>query len=76
MEKVTMLEQEENVYGEIIEWEYLIPIKAVEEYLDTRNKEEIKSFLTGEYNSEDTDNVISNCIRLKLDYEIVSEQII
>lgn len=75
MEMRTMYEQESNEFEETIEREYLIPIKAISNYLETDDIKVIEFFLEEEYTSDDTTNIIDDCEELDFHYELVHEEI-
>lgn len=71
-----MLEIEVNELGEQIEHEYLIPIEAIKQYLETSDNEEVETFLKEEYISEDTTNIINICIKEGLDFNLLSKELV
>lgn len=65
-----------NDDNEEIEQEYLIPLKAIEQYVsDYVENNDVDKFLRVEYISDDTINIIDECILNNLDYELVREEI-
>ena len=65
-----------NENNEEIEQEYLIPLKAIEQYVsDYVESNSVDKFLRVEYISDDTINIIDECILKDLDYELVREEI-
>lgn len=76
MEMRTMYMHTINEDKEEIEQEYLIPLKAIEQYVnDYAESNSVDKFLSGEYISDDTINIIDECILKDLDYELVREEI-
>lgn len=75
MEMRTMYMQNVNKYEETIEREYLISIKAIGNYLETDDIDEIQRFLEEEYTSDDTANIINDCEELSFHYELIHEEI-
>ena len=73
---IKMLEIEVNEIGEQIEHEYLIPIEAIEQYLETSDNEEVETFLKEEYISEDTTNIINICIKEGLAFSLVRKELV
>ena len=66
-----------NENNEEIEQEYLIPLRAIEQYVsDYGEDNDVDKFLSEEYISDDTINIIVECILNDLDYELVNEEII
>lgn len=77
MEMRTMCIITINEDNEEIEQEYLIPLKAIEQYVsDYAESNSVDEFLREEYISDDTTNIIDECILNDLDYELVNEEII
>lgn len=63
--------------NEEVEQEYLIPLRAIEQYVsDYGEDNDVDNFLSEEYISDDTINIIDECILNDLDYELVNEEII
>lgn len=76
MEMRTMCILTINEDNEEIEQEYLIPLKAIEQYVsDHTENNSVDKFLRAEYISDDTINIIDGCILNDLDYELVREEI-
>lgn len=76
MEMRTMYMHTINEDNEEIEQEYLIPLKAIEQYVsDYVESKSVDNFLRAEYISDDTINIIDDCILNDLDYELVREEI-
>lgn len=76
MEMRTMYILTINEDNEEIEQEYLIPLKAIEQYVsDYAESNSVDEFLSEEYISDDTINIIDECILNNLDYELVREEI-
>ena len=77
MEMRTMYMHTINEDNEEVEQEYLIPLKAIEQYVsDYVEDNDVDKFLSEEYISDDTINIIDECILNDLDYELVNEEII
>lgn len=77
MEMRTMYILTINENNEEIEQEYLIPLRAIEQYVsDYGEDNDVDKFLSEEYISDDTINIIVECILNDLDYELVNEEII
>lgn len=77
MEMRTMCILTINENNEEIEQEYLIPLRAIEQYVsDYGEDNDVDNFLSEEYISDDTINIIDECILNDLDYELVNEEII
>ena len=77
MEMRTMYILTINENNEEIEQEYLIPLRAIEQYVsDYGEDNDVDNFLSEEYISDDTINIIDECILNDLDYELVNEEII
>lgn len=77
MEMRTMYILTINENNEEIEQEYLIPLRAIEQYVsDYGEDNDVDKFLSEEYISDDTINIIDECILNDLDYELVNEEII
>lgn len=77
MEMRTMYMHTINEDNEEVEQEYLIPLKAIEQYVsDYGEDNDVDKFLSEEYISDDTINIIDECILNDLDYELVNEEII
>lgn len=77
MEMRTMYMHTINEDNEEVEQEYLIPLKAIEQYVsDYVESNSVDKFLRVEYISDDTINIIDECILNDLDYELVNEEII
>ena len=77
MEMRTMYMHTINEDNEEVEQEYLIPLKAIEQYVsDYGEDNDVDKFLSEEYISDDTINIIVECILNDLDYELVNEEII
>lgn len=75
MEMRTMCILTINEDNEEIEQEYSIPLKAIEQYVsDYAESNSVDEFLSGEYISGDTINIIDECILNDLDYELVREE--
>lgn len=76
MEMRTMYILTINEDNEEIEQEYSIPLKAIEQYVsDYAESNSVDKFLRAEYISDDTINIIDECILNDLDYELVREEI-
>lgn len=76
MEMRTMYMHTINEDNGEIEQEYLIPLKAIEQYVsDYAESNSVDEFLSEEYISDDTNNIIDECILNDLDYELVHEEI-
>lgn len=76
MEMRTMYILTINEDNEEIEQEYLIPLKAIKQYVsDYAESNDVDKFLRAEYISDDTINIIDDCILNNLDYELVREEI-
>lgn len=75
MEMTTMLKIEINVFDEQIEYEYLVPIEAIKQYLETDSMIKVKEFLREEYTSNDTDNILNLCMMKGFNYELVHKEI-
>lgn len=76
MEMRTMYMHTINEDMEEIEQEYLIPLKAIEQYVsEYAESNDVDEFLSGEYISDDTSNIIDDCILNNLDYELVHEEL-
>ena len=77
MEMRTMYILTINENNEEIKQEYLIPLRAIEQYVsDYGEDNDVDKFLSEEYISDDTINIIVECILNDLDYELVNEEII
>ena len=77
MEMRTMYMHTISEDNEEVEQEYLIPLKAIEQYVsDYGEDNDVDKFLSEEYISDDTINIIDECILNDLDYELVNEEII
>ena len=77
MEMRTMYMHTISEDNEEVEQEYLIPLKAIEQYVsDYGEDNDVDKFLNEEYISDDTSNIIDECILNDLDYELVNEEII
>ena len=76
MEMRTMYVHTINEDNEEIEQEYLIPLKAIEQYVsDYAESNSVDEFLSGEYISDDTINIFDECILNDLDYKLVREEV-
>lgn len=76
MEMRTMYMHTISEDNEEVEQEYLIPLKAIEQYVsDYGEDNDVDKFLNEEYISDDTSNIIDFCILNNLDYELVREEI-
>ena len=76
MEMRTMYILTINEDNEEIEQEYSIPLKAIKQYVsDYAESNSVDKFLRAEYISDDTINIIDECILNDLDYELVREEI-
>lgn len=76
MEMRTMYMHTINEHNEEVEQEFLIPLKAIEQYVsDYAESNSVDKFLRAEYISDDTINIIDECILNNLDYELVREEI-
>lgn len=76
MEMRTMYIITINEDNEEIEQEYLIPLKAIEQYVsDYAESNSADKFLKVEYISDDTINIIDECILNDLHYELVREEV-
>lgn len=76
MEIRTMYMHTINEDNEEIEQEYSIPLKAIEQYVsDYAESNSVDKFLRVEYISDDTINIIDDCILNDLDYKLVREEI-
>ena len=77
MEMRTMYMHTISEDNEEVEQEYLMPLKAIEQYVsDYGEDNDVDKFLSEEYISDDTINIIVECILNDLDYELVNEEII
>lgn len=75
MEMRTMYMHTINENNEEVEQEYLIPLRAIEQYVsDYGEDNDVDKFLSEEYISDDTSNIIDFCILNNLDYELVREE--
>lgn len=75
MEMRTMYMHTISEDNEEVEQEYLIPLKAIEQYVsDYGEDNDVDKFLNEEYISDDTSNIIDFCILNNLDYELVHEE--
>ena len=75
MEMRTMYMHTISEDNEEVEQEYLMPLKAIEQYVsDYGEDNDVDKFLNEEYISDDTSNIIDFCILNNLDYELVHEE--
>lgn len=71
---ITMYRLKTNEDGELLENEYLIPMKALKKFLKTESEQVVQDYLC-DYITEDTESVLDFCIAERISYEVVKDEI-